>query len=137
MLKHEYIDVNGVRLHYVTAGEGKLIMFRHGFPEFWYEWRNQLVEFGRDYQAVAPDLRGYYRSSKPADVEQYQMRYLVEDVRALAEALGHKKFIPGRPRLGGGVGWALGISQPDYLAKLIIINSPHPSVSARAVREYG
>jgi len=59
MFKHEYADVNGVRLHYVTAGKGKLIMFVHGFPEFWYEWKNQLAEFGKDYQAVAPDMRGY------------------------------------------------------------------------------
>src|SRR5216684_6015182 len=64
MLKHEYAEVNGQRLHYVTAGKGKLIMFVHGFPEFWYEWKNQLAEFGRDYQAVAPDMRGYNLSSK-------------------------------------------------------------------------
>ena len=63
MIKHEYAEVNGVRLHYATAGKGKLIMFVHGFPEFWYEWKNQLAEFGRDYQAVAPDMRGYNLSS--------------------------------------------------------------------------
>src|SRR6202158_716129 len=93
MLKHEYAEVNGQRLHYVTAGKGKLIIFLHGFPEFWYEWKNQLDEFGRDYQAVAPDMRGYNLSSKPPAVEQYQVKYLVEDVRALAEKLGHRKFI--------------------------------------------
>src|SRR6185295_15714785 len=88
MLKHEYADVNGVRLHYVTAGKGKLIMFVHGFPEFWYEWKNELSEFGKDYQAVAPDMRGYNLSSKPAEVDQYQVKYMVEDLRALAEKLG-------------------------------------------------
>jgi len=93
MFKHEYADVNGARLHYVTAGKGKLIMFVHGFPEFWYEWKNQLAEFGQDYQAVAPDMRGYNLSSKPAEVDQYQVKYMVEDLRALAEKLGHKKFI--------------------------------------------
>src|SRR3989440_5543671 len=91
MLKHEYAAVNGHRLHYVTAGKGKLIIFLHGFPEFWYEWKNQLAEFGRDYQAVAPDMRGYNLSSKPAEVEQYQVKYLVEDLRALAEKLGDRK----------------------------------------------
>jgi pimeloyl-ACP methyl ester carboxylesterase len=65
MFEHKYADVNNIRLHYVTAGNGKLIMFLHGFPEFWYEWKNQLAEFGRDYQAVAPDMRGYNLSSKP------------------------------------------------------------------------
>jgi pimeloyl-ACP methyl ester carboxylesterase len=62
----EYADVNGMRLHYVSAGRGKLIMFVHGFPEFWAEWENQLIEFGRDHQAVAVDMRGYNLSSKPA-----------------------------------------------------------------------
>src|SRR5581483_11084801 len=94
MIKHDYADVNGVRLHYATAGHGKqLIVFLHGFPEFWYEWKNQLMEFGKDYTAVAPDMRGYNLSSKPAEVDQYQVKYLIEDVRALAAKLGHKKFI--------------------------------------------
>ncbi len=135
MLKHEYADVNGVRLHYVTAGKGKLIMFVHGFPEFWYEWKNQLAEFGRDYQAVAPDMRGYNLSSKPADVDQYQVKYLVEDLRALAEKLGHKKFILVAHDWGGAVAWAFAIAHPDYLEKLVIINAPHPGVFQRELRE--
>ena len=135
MLKHEYADVNGVRLHYVTAGKGKLIMFVHGFPEFWYEWKNQLAEFGTDYQAVAPDMRGYNLSSKPAEVDQYQVKYLVEDLRALAEKLGHKKFILVAHDWGGAVAWAFAIAHPDYLEKLIIINAPHPGVFQRELRE--
>ena len=66
----QYADVNGVRLHYVSVGTGNLVMFVHGFPEFWAEWENQLTDIGKDYQAVAPDMRGYNLSSKPADVEQ-------------------------------------------------------------------
>ena len=135
MFKHEYAKLNDIRLHYVTAGEGKLIMFLHGFPEFWYAWRNQLTEFGRDYQAVAPDMRGYNLSSRPADVEQYRMKYLVEDVRLLAEYLGHKKFILGAHNWGGGAAWALALRHPDYLEKLIIINAPHPAVFERELRD--
>jgi epoxide hydrolase 4 len=135
MLKHEYAEVNGQRLHYVTAGKGKLIMFVHGFPEFWYEWKNQLAEFGRNYQAVAPDMRGYNLSSKPAEVEQYQIKYLVEDLRALAEKLGHKKFILVAHDWGGAVAWAFAIAHPDYLEKLVIINAPHPGVFQRELRE--
>src|SRR5579864_653951 len=71
MLKDKYVKVNGVRLHYVTAGKGPLILFLHGFPEFWYEWKNQLVEFGKDHQAVAPDLRGYNLSDKSTELDQY------------------------------------------------------------------
>src|SRR5882724_1232894 len=131
MFNHEYADVNGVRLHYVTAGKGKLIMFVHGFPEFWYEWKNQLAEFGRDYQAVASDMRGYNLSSKPSDVAQYQVKYLVEDLRALAEKLGHKKFILVAHDWGGAVAWAFAIAHPDYLEKLVIVNAPHPGVFAK------
>jgi pimeloyl-ACP methyl ester carboxylesterase len=135
MLKHAYAEVNGVRLHYVTAGKGKLIMFVHGFPEFWYEWKNQLAEFGRNYQAVAPDMRGYNLSSKPAEVDQYKVKYLVEDLRALAEKLGHKKFILVAHDWGGAVAWAFAIAHPDYLEKLVIINAPHPGVFQRELRD--
>jgi pimeloyl-ACP methyl ester carboxylesterase len=135
MFEHKYVDVDNIRLNYVTVGKGKLIMFLHGFPEFWYEWKNQLAEFGRDYQAVAPDMRGYNLSSKPTDVEQYRIKYLIEDVRALAEHLGHKKFILVAHDWGGGVAWPFAIRHPEYLEKLIIINAVHPVVFMRELRD--
>lgn len=135
MLKHDYADVNNIRLHYVTAGKGKLIMFLHGFPEFWYQWKNQLVEFGRYYKAVAPDMRGYNLSSKPADTEQYKTKYLVEDIRALADRLGYKRFFLVAHDWGGGVAWPFAMRHPDYLEKLIIINAPHPITFVRELRD--
>jgi len=135
VFKHEYADLNGIQLHYVTAGKGKLIMFVHGFPEFWYEWKNQLAKFGRYYQAVAPDMRGYNLSSKPTEVEQYRVKYLVEDLRLLAEHLGHKRFILAGHDWGGVVAWAFALRHPDYLEKLIIVNAPHPGVFERELRE--
>src|SRR5260221_6053219 len=77
MFKEQFVKVNGVRLHVVSAGKGPLILFLHGFPEFWYEWKNQLAEFGKDHHAVAPDLRGYNLSDKPEDLDQYRMSVLV------------------------------------------------------------
>ncbi|MBW2582403.1 MAG: alpha/beta hydrolase [Deltaproteobacteria bacterium] len=127
----QYAEVNGIRLHYVSVGKGKLIMFVHGFPEFWYEWEKQLIEFGQDYQAVAPDLRGYNLSSKPSDVEKYHVKYLIEDLRALADNLGHEKFIMVGHDWGGGVAWSAAMRHPELLEKLVIINSPHPAVFAR------
>ncbi len=135
MFEHKYADINNIRLHYVTLGKGKLIMFLHGFPEFWYEWRNQLVDFGRDYQAVAPDMRGYNLSSKPVEVEQYRMKYLIGDIRTLAEHLGHRKFIVVAHDWGGGVAWPFAIRHPEYLEKLIIINAVHPATFLRELRD--
>jgi pimeloyl-ACP methyl ester carboxylesterase len=133
--EHKYADVNDVRLHYVTAGNGKLILFLHGFPEFWYAWKNQLIEFGRDYRAVAPDMRGYNLSSKPAEVQQYRIKYLVEDIRSLIEHLGYQKCFLVAHDWGAGVAWPFAIRHPDYLEQLIIINGPHPVIFVRELRD--
>ena len=127
----QYADVNDVRLHYVTVGQGKLMMFVHGFPEFWGEWEHQLVEFGKDHQAVALDMRGYNLSSKPEDVEAYQVHHLIEDLRALAEHLGHQSFILVAHDWGGAVAWSTAMQHPVCVEKLVIINCPHPAVFAR------
>jgi epoxide hydrolase 4 len=133
--KDEYAEVNGVRLHYVTAGKGPLIVFLHGFPEFWYEWKQQLPEFAKDHRAVAPDMRGYNLSGKPAGLDQYQMKDLVEDVRSLVERLGYKKFVLVGHDWGGAVAWSFAIAHPEYLEKLVIINCPHPAILARELAE--
>jgi pimeloyl-ACP methyl ester carboxylesterase len=131
MVTHAYAEVNGIRLHYATQGTGRLILFAHGFPEFWYEWKDQLAEFGRDSQAVAPDLRGYNLSSKPTEVEQYQMKYLVEDLRGLIQHLGHKRCTLVAHDWGGAVAWVFAVTYPALLERLVIINSPHPAIFAR------
>lgn len=137
MLKHNYADVNGIRLHYVSAGGPKkpLVLFVHGFPEFWYEWKNQLAEFGRDHYAVAVDMRGYNLSTKPEKVEDYEVRHLVEDLRALAAKLTKRKFVLVGHDWGGAVAWAFAMKHPDLLEKLVIINAPHPGVFMRELKE--
>src|SRR6267154_6440278 len=132
MAKDGYLKVNGVRLHYVAQGKGPLILFLHGFPELWYEWKNQLAEFGRDHLAVAPDMRGYNLSDKPGELDAYRMATLVEDIRALADRFSHKKkFVLVGHDWGGVVAWAFASAHPDYLQKLVIVNAPHPGVFAR------
>lgn len=135
MIEHALADVNGVRLHYASAGEGKLILFLHGFPEFWYMWKEQLAEFSRDYRAVALDMRGYNLSSKPAEVEAYGIDFLIEDVRGLAAHLGYEKFILAGHDWGGVVAWAFALRHPNLLEKLIIVNAPHPAIFRRELRE--
>jgi pimeloyl-ACP methyl ester carboxylesterase len=129
--KSQFAEVNGLRLHYVSLGRGKLMMFVHGFPQFWTQWENQLIEFGKDHQAVALDMRGYNLSSKPRNVEQYNVNELIEDLRALAEHLGHKKFILVAHDWGGAVAWSFAMRHPEWVEKLIIINAPHPAIFAR------
>ena len=131
MITHTYASVNNVRLHYVSEGAGSLILFLHGFPEFWYQWRNLLPEFGVDYLAVAPDMRGYNLSDKPKELEEYQMHILIEDVRSLAEHLGHQRFTLVAHDWGGFVAWNFAMTYPACLDKLIIINSPHPAIFRR------
>ena len=134
-MQSEFAEANGVRLHYMTAGQGRLIMFLHGFPEFWYAWRKQLAHFSHGYQAVAPDMRGYNLSSKYAEVARYELKLLVEDVRALADHLGHKRFVLAGHDWGGVVAWAFAAAHPEYLDKLVIINAPHPAVFDRELRQ--
>lgn len=134
-MEHKFATVNGVRLHYVTAGSGPLILFVHGFPEFWYAWHKQLSEFSRDHQAVALDMRGFNLSDKPAEVKDYRAKYLVADLRQLILALGHTRCVLVAHDWGGAAAWNLAAEHPAMVSKLVIINSPHPITFARALRE--
>ena len=121
-----YAQVNGVRLHYKSTGKGKLVLFLHGFPEFWRSWEKQLEHFGRDYLAVAPDMRGYNLSDCPGDVRDYRAKLLVEDIRQLARTFTQDKFVLVAHDWGGAVAWSLAIAHPELLSHLVIVNSPHP-----------
>jgi len=131
-MQHEYATVNQIRLHYAKSGNGELVLFLHGFPEFWYAWRRQLTEFGKDHLAVAPDLRGYNLSDKPADVAQYAISLLVEDIRQLASHLnGGRQFVLVGHDWGGAVAWVFAMRHPELLRKLVIVNAPHPAIFDR------
>lgn len=135
-IRHNYADVNGVRLHYAACGTGRrLILFLHGFPEFWYAWRKLLPELGRDFLAVAPDMRGYNLSSKPAEVEKYDIRLLVGDVVALIQHLGAESCCLVGHDWGGAVAWGVAIAAPQAVQKLVIVNAPHPATFERELRE--
>jgi len=127
-----YVTANGLRLHCVAAGDGPLMLFLHGFPEFWYEWKEQLKEFGKDHLAVAPDLPGYNLSDKPSGLEAYRGNVLVEDIRGVADHFRNgQKFILVGHDWGGALAWALAIAHPEYVQKLVIVNAPHPAIFAR------
>lgn len=127
-LIHDEAVVNGVRLHYVEAGDGPLVVLLHGFPEFWYSWREQipaLAEVG--YHVVAPDMRGYNASEKPRGVDAYRTSELVEDVIGLIDHFDEEEAHVVGHDWGGAVAWEVGIQHPDRVAKLAVLNAPHPA----------
>lgn len=135
VFEHGYAEVNGVRLHYAKAGKGKLILFLHGFPDFWYVWRAQLRYFARDYLVVAPDNRGYNLSSKPRNISEYTVDRIVADVRALAGYFGRERIILVGHDWGGAIAWEVAIAHPDLIERLVIINAPHPAMFVREILE--
>ena len=132
-----YAEVNGVRLHYASVGQGPLVLFLHGYPSFWYQWKDQMAEIGRDHRAVGLDMRGYNLSSRPEGVEPYTMTHLVEDVRQFVEKITgrNRKFILVGHDWGANVAWVFAMYHPEMLDKLIIVNGAHPFVSERELRE--
>jgi len=128
---HKFAAVNGVKLHYVEQGKGPAILFLHGFPEFWYAWKDLLPEFAQDHRAIALDMRGYNLSESPAAVEAYRVPVIVEDVRALMAELGARKFVLVGHDWGGVIAWYFAAAHPEMLEKLVIINAPHPVIFAR------
>lgn len=126
---------NGIRLHYASAGEqGKpLLLFLHGFPEFWYEWQAQLEEFGTDHFAVAPDLRGFNLSDMPSDLAAYKARHVIDDLERLVTHLGYTRCVVIAHDWGGAIAWNLALALPQLLERLIIINAPHPYLFLKAL----
>lgn len=132
-VEHGYADSNGVKIHYASLGPKSkpLIVMIHGFPDFWYSWRDQMEALSKDYQVVAIDQRGYNLSDKPKGVENYDVRFLVGDVAAVIKHLGRDKAIVVGHDWGGLVAWSTAMAMPDMVEKLIILNLPHPRGIAR------
>ena len=127
-LAHHYADLGDVRLHYVEAGEGPLVLLLHGFPQFWYEWRHQipaLVEAG--FRVVAPDMRGYNLSDKPLGVRAYRVELLACDVERLILACGERTATVVGHDWGAIVAWIAAMRYPRRVGRLAILNVPHPA----------
>ncbi|MBD2100802.1 alpha/beta fold hydrolase [Leptolyngbya sp. FACHB-261] len=132
--QHGYIASNGIRLHYVTQGEGPLMLMLHGFPEFWYSWRHQIPEFAQNYKVVALDLRGYNESDKPKGTDAYRMSELVEDVAGVIRGLGYEHCVLVGHDWGGAVAWSFAYAHPQMVERLIVLNLPHPAKFAEGLR---
>jgi epoxide hydrolase 4 len=126
-LREGYAEIGDVRLHYVEAGEGPLIVLLHGFPEFWFSWRLQITPLvAAGFRVVAPDMRGYNLSSKPAGVSAYTADRLAADVRGLIQERGAESALLVGHDWGGTVAWATAMNHPEVVDRLAILNVPHP-----------
>lgn len=132
--QHEYITTNGIKLHYVTQGEGPLMLMLHGFPEFWYSWRHQIPEFAKDFKVVALDLRGYNDSDKPADQSAYVMAEFIKDVEGVIKGLGYDHCVLVGHDWGGAIAWNFAYAHPEMVERLIVLNLPHPAKFASGLR---
>lgn len=133
-MEHKFATVNGIKLHYVEQGAGELVILLHGFPEFWYSWRNQIPVLSKTHRVVAVDMRGYNLSDKPKDVSAYSMDKLAKDVVDLIKTLGEEQAIVIGHDWGAGVAWAVAILYPERVKKLGIINVPHPYEMQKALK---
>jgi len=121
-----FVDSDGVKLHYVTAGRGPLVVLLHGFPDYWYTWRDQMPALAEHFQVVALDQRGYNMSDQPDGVENYAMEKLVGDVAAVVAHFQQPRATIVGHDWGGAVAWSFAMTRPDLTERLVVLNLPHP-----------
>ncbi len=126
-LREGYAEIGDVRLHYVEAGDGPLVVLLHGFPEFWYGWRLQIKPLAAaGFRVVAPDMRGYNLSSRPDGVSAYDTGQLTADIRGLIHERGAESALLVGHDWGGSVAWATAMNHPEVVGRLAILNAAHP-----------
>jgi pimeloyl-ACP methyl ester carboxylesterase len=122
---HRFIGANGSRFHVVEAGAGPVVLFLHGFPEFWWAWHSMLPAVAdAGYRAVAVDLRGYGASDKPP--RGYDGYTLAADVAGMIRALGERSAVVVGAGIGGLIGWAAACFHPRLVRRLVVLAAPHP-----------
>jgi pimeloyl-ACP methyl ester carboxylesterase len=119
-------DSDGVPIHYVTMGEGPLLIMIHGFPDFWFTWRDQMPALSKHFKVVAISQRGYDKSGKPDGVEHYTMDKLTADVDAVRKHFKADKAVIVGHDWGGWVAWSYAMAYPQRTDRLIVMNLPHP-----------
>ncbi len=136
-VEHKFTDSDGVSIHYAKAGQGPLIVFIHGFPDYWYSWRHQMTALSDSYTVAALDTRGYNLSDKPEGVENYSMDKLVQDVASVITAEGETSAIIVGHDWGGGIAWSFAAARPEMTRRLVIMNLPHLKGLTRELKKMG
>jgi pimeloyl-ACP methyl ester carboxylesterase len=139
-LREGYAELSEARLHYVEAGpaDGPAVVLLHGFPDFWYSWRHQIPALAAaGLRVIAPDMRGYNLSSKPAEVSAYEPRRVAGDIRELIrERRASTAGVAGHD-WGAAIAWVLAMAHPEVVERLAILNVPHPRRMLAALRRPG
>ena len=132
-MEHRYAQNEDVRIHYAVAGpeDAPLVVFLHGFPDFWYSWRDQMAALQDRFRVAALDMRGYNLSDKPAGVPNYAMAHLVADAAAVIAAEKRENAVVVGHDWGGAVAWNVAMTRPELVRLLVILNLPHPRGLAR------
>ena len=125
----------GVELDVAITGDpaNPPVILLHGFPESHRTWRHVAPDLARDHYVVAPDQRGFARSSKPQGVSNYTPDKIVADLIALADHLKIETFTLVGHDWGGAIAWMAALQHPDRITKLVIVNAPHPLVFQRTI----
>ncbi|XP_074597832.1 epoxide hydrolase 4-like [Brevipalpus obovatus] len=134
--EHHTVRLGDVNIHYVAKGksEAPLILMLHGFPDFWFSWKNQLIEFGKTHYAVAMDLRGYGESDKLPYLRSYEIPEILEDVDKLITHLGKNQAILIGHDWGGFIAAEYVKKYPDRVSKLILLNSSESRVMGQVMK---
>src|ERR1700685_1274863 len=125
-VKHHTARLNGINQHWVSAGDGPPVYLLHGFPETWFAWRKQIPVLAERYTVIAPDLRGYGDTEKPAC--GYDKRTMAHDLAALIDHLGHERApILGHDR-GARVGTRFAKDHRERIDRFVAMDNVPPRI---------
>lgn len=129
-----HVDCGEVRLHVARQGQGPKVLLLHGFPEFWFSWREQMRALAdAGFEAIAPDLRGYHLSDKPEGSASYALPHLRRDLAGLLDAVGAEKLPVIGHDWGGVLAFSFAAHHPSRVSRLSVLNAPHPRRMLRAI----
>lgn len=136
MVSHHYADTGNCRIHYAAAGtrtpQKGIMVFLHGFPEYWQSWQQHMAYFKSDFYVVAPDLPGYNLSDKPTDDAFYKVPNLIAVLAGFIRIVGGGKAVTLVAHdWGGAIAWPLCAFHPELIEKFVILNAAHPSTFTR------
>ncbi|MFX1284624.1 MAG: alpha/beta fold hydrolase [Promethearchaeota archaeon] len=133
-LEEQFVEVNGIKLHTILIGSGEPLVLLHGFPDFWYGWKNIILGLKDKNKLIIPDMRGYNLSDKPKGVNNYNVDILAEDIKKLTDELNLGKFTLAGHDWGGVISYVFAEKFSNELKKLIILNAPHPKIFQKHLR---